>query len=55
LDGGGDTAIHGVGVMQQGQWHRSIRTMQVQLAALRISITAAYASWQLGICSQSPW
>jgi hypothetical protein len=23
LDSGGDTAIHGVGVLQQGQWHRS--------------------------------
>jgi hypothetical protein len=41
LDSGGDTAIHAVGVMEQGQWHRSIRTMQVQHAASSLSLTAA--------------
>jgi hypothetical protein len=41
LDGGGDTAIHAVGVMDQGQWHRSSRKMQVQLAASRMSLAAA--------------
>ena len=41
LDRGGDPAFHGVDVREQGQWHRSIRTMLVQLAASRLSLTAA--------------
>ena len=41
LDSGGDTAIHAVGVMEQGQWHRPIRTMQVQHAASSLYLPAA--------------